>query len=142
MSFLKGYLLDATNGAIKAAKWIGTALSPTDTMDGIPLGDTVGDGSGQIGVKVVIAGGSAPSGSGTPVFIAFAATAVSTALPSNLAKNVSIFNNTGGIVTVSRGGIDFILPDSTGNVFHLIANTNELMVKATGAFTLAMEAWG
>lgn len=139
---LKCYLLDATNGALKAVKWIYASLSPTDTMDGIPLGDSAGDGSGQIGVKVLVVGGSAPSGSGTPVFIAFAATAVSTALPSNLARNVSIFNNTGGIVTVTRGGIDFILPDATGNVFHLTANTNELMVKATGAFTLAMEAWG
>lgn len=142
---LKCYLLDATNGIIKAAKWISTAISGTDTMDGIPLGDTVGDGSGQVGVKVLVVGGSASSGSGTPVFVAFASTAAYAPLPSNLAHSISMLNNSGGTLTVSRvaGGAEFVLPDATSSVFHLLANINELQVKtAIGATTISMEAWG
>lgn len=57
---LKGYLLGADNLTRKALAWLGSGLTSNtiSVMDGIPLGDTIGDGTGEIGVKVVVVGSS------------------------------------------------------------------------------------
>lgn len=59
-----GYLLNAANKFL-ATLTLNT-LKKTHTLDGLPLGDTVGDGTGTIGLKVLSLGTIPGSSSAAP----------------------------------------------------------------------------
>lgn len=106
MSFgLKCYLLTAANVTVKAAQWIAAGLNQTETMDGIPLGDTVGDGSGVIAVKVIQVGSGIGSGPATATSTQIASAAADTLLlAANTArKGATIYNNADKVLHLKLG---------------------------------------
>lgn len=123
MGLLKCYLLSAANVAQKATQWLAAGLNRTETMDGIPLGDAVGDGSGEIFVKVgIIANGGTAGGilvspfpSQTATRSQVAAAAVDTLLlASNSArKGATIYNSTDKVLHVSLGTVAATVANST-----------------------------
>lgn len=56
----KGYLLSTTNLQLPAAQWVipGATNAKQTTMEGFAFGDLNGDGTGEIGLKVMLIGSS------------------------------------------------------------------------------------
>lgn len=102
-----GILLNSANLVIKAATWIKASIgNKIDTMDSLPLGDTVGDGTGTIGLKVLslgLAGGSS-STLGTPTNVAANATSVQLTAANALRKGVTIKNHSDKVLHLSLSG--------------------------------------
>lgn len=72
---MTGYLLDSNNLSLKATHWLLPSNTTQSTFEGLPYGDSVGDGTGEIGIKVIISGsvskvqitGSHSDGSANPL---------------------------------------------------------------------------